>query len=142
MSPAQPAGVGRRIAAGLIDALLLGIVFALFTAAFGESDTSGSSASFQLTGLPFLAYLVVVLGYYLVLEATLGRTLGKLALGLRVVRTDGTKAGGGPVALRTLLRLVDGLPILYLVGLVTILATGAKRQRVGDLAADTTVVRG
>ena len=68
--------------------------------------------------------------------------VGKVALGLRVVRTDGSKPSGGSVAVRTLLRLIDGLPFLYLVGVVCILATGQRRQRVGDLAADTTVVKG
>jgi len=140
MSRAQPAGVGRRIAAGVIDVLLLAGVLAVFTALFGESDTSGSSVSFRLTGLPFLLYALLALAYYFLLEVRGGRTLGKVALGLRVVRTDGTRASGGAIATRTLLRLVDGL-LVYLVGLVCVLATGERRQRIGDLAADTTVVR-
>jgi uncharacterized RDD family membrane protein YckC len=39
------------------------------------------------------------------------------------------------------LRIVDGLPVAYLLGLIVILATGKRRQRIGDLAGDTTVVR-
>ncbi len=142
MPAVTPAGLGRRAAAGLIDSLLMGVLFVLFAAALGESETSGANARFNLSGLPALAYLLAVLGYFLAFEAAIGRTLGKLALGLRVVRTDGTKAEGGPVALRTLLRLVDGLPVLYLVGFVCLLATGKRRQRIGDIAAGTTVVRG
>jgi uncharacterized RDD family membrane protein YckC len=45
------------------------------------------------------------------------------------------------VLARTVLRIVDALPIFYIVGLITVLATGrGRRQRVGDLAAGTLVV--
>jgi hypothetical protein len=45
------------------------------------------------------------------------------------------------VAIRTVVRLVDWLPLLYLVGFLTLLATGARRQRLGDLAARTGIAR-
>jgi hypothetical protein len=45
------------------------------------------------------------------------------------------------VAGRTLLRIIDWLPLLYLAGFITMLATGTRRQRVGDLAARTAVAR-
>ena len=56
---------------------------------------------------------------------------------------DEMRAGPAPgsVGLRTVLRVVDGLPFLYLVGFVAMLATGARRQRLGDLAARTLVTR-
>ncbi|WCB96904.1 hypothetical protein DSM104299_05674 [Baekduia alba] len=60
-------------------------------------------------------------------------------LGLRVVRADdGGKPTARAILVRNTLRLVDGLPILYLVGFITMLAT-PTRQRVGDLAASTVV---
>jgi len=37
-------------------------------------------------------------------------------------------------------RIVDGLPFFYLVGFITMLATGARRQRIGDLATKSHVV--
>ena len=55
---------------------------------------------------------------------------------LRVVRADGRPAGMGEVAVRTVLRVIDN----YLVGLIVMLATGERRQRIGDLAAGTIVV--
>ena len=55
---------------------------------------------------------------------------------IRVVRADGRPAGMREVAVRTILRVVDN----YLVGLIAMLATGERRQRIGDLAAGTIVV--
>jgi hypothetical protein len=45
------------------------------------------------------------------------------------------------IAVRTLLRIVDWLPALYLVGFIAMLATGERRMRLGDLAARTRVAR-
>jgi hypothetical protein len=67
--------------------------------------------------------------------------VGKLLLGLRVVRTDGSWPSVVVIAARTLLRVVDWLPFLYLVGFIAMLATGARRQRLGDLAARTGVAQ-
>lgn len=64
-----------------------------------------------------------------------------MALGLRVEAVDGGRPSGQAIGLRTVLRLVDGLPFLYLVGFIAMLATGSRRQRLGDLAANTRVTR-
>ncbi len=133
--------VGRRIGAGLLDVILLAVLFVVLALLIGDSTSSGSSASVRLGGGGTLLFLALTLLYYFVLEARGGQTLGKRALGIRVVRrADGAAASTGEVAVRTVLRLVDALPFLYLVGLVTILATGRRAQRLGDLAAGTTVV--
>src|SRR4029434_649943 len=70
-----------------------------------------------------------------------GQTVGKLLTGVRVVRADGDRPPVGAVAIRTVVRLVDWLPLLYLVGFLTMLATGARRQRLGNLAARTGIAR-
>ena len=74
-------------------------------------------------------------------QSMTGQTAGKALAGLRVLRPDGSRPATGAIAARTLLRLVDWLPFLYLVGFICLLATGQRRQRVGDLAAGTAVVR-
>ena len=152
-TPAAPSGpapaptahgnpLGRRIVAGLIDAVLMGVVFTLLAARFGEAQASGASFSLNLQGAPALLFFALFLLYYIGLEATLGATLGKLALGLRVgAAADGRPASFGAIAIRNVLRIIDGLPVLYLVGFVCMLATGPRRQRVGDLAANTVVQR-
>jgi len=105
----------------------------------GETSTAGGFYV-SLHGWWFIAFLALALLYYFALEAATGQTVGKRMLGLRVSGA-GERASVGAVAGRTLLRVVDWLPVLYLVGFVTMLVTGARRQRVGDLAAGTSVVR-
>lgn len=85
--------------------------------------------------------MLPTLGYYFGTEAAGGQTLGKRFLGIQVVRAGGGPAGAGPIAVRTVLRIVDALPFLYLLGFAFVLVTGVRRQRLGDLAAGTLVVR-
>lgn len=141
-TPPDPTDVlGRRIGAGLLDLVVLTILFVVVGLLIGDTDTEGSNASVSLSGAPAFLFFALSLLYYFALEATSGRTLGKRLLGLRVARADdGGKPSAGQIAGRTLLRIVDGI-LFYLVGLVVVLATGKRRQRIGDLAAGTTVVR-
>ena len=134
---------GRRIAAAFIDFVPLLVLFYL-VAAIGLGDVESSDGSFQvrLNGAGTLVWTVLWLGYHYVLETTTGRSLGKAALGLRVVGEDGQPPTPKAIALRTVLRVVDVLPIGYIVGFVTMLAARPRGRRVGDLVAHTSVVRG
>ena len=133
--------VGRRIGAALIDFVVLFVVFLVLAALIGDTDSGDGGVSANLDGVGFLVWLAVGLGYYGVLEAIDGRTLGKRALGIRVTDDDGTSpASTRQIVIRTLLRLVDGIAF-YAVALAVVLATGERRQRVGDLAAGTVVRR-
>jgi uncharacterized RDD family membrane protein YckC len=88
-----------------------------------------------------IAYFVISTGYFMVLEwAHRGQTVGKRLLRLRVMDLDGYFIQFGQIVTRNLLRIIDVLPIAYLVGAVTLLLNG-KNQRLGDLAANTVVVR-
>lgn len=139
--PRQEDVLGSRVGAALIDLALLVAVFAILAATIGESTVEGSDFSFELTGVEAALYFALVLLYYFALEAAVGQTLGKLLLGLRVVRTDGSRPSVAAIGVRTLLRIVDWLPLFYLVGFIAMLATGVRRQRLGDLAARTSVAR-
>lgn len=131
--------VGRRIVAALLDLLVLTVVASLLAVVFGGASAGGGEIGFQLSGAPALLMFVVGFGYYIVLEGMRGQTLGKMALGIKVLRADGGPAGWGAVVGRNLLRIVDGF-FFYLVGLIVMLAT-QRKQRVGDVAAKTIVVR-
>jgi uncharacterized RDD family membrane protein YckC len=107
--------------------------------------TSGPRGDDALTAAVTLAAVVaVVVGYPVLCEAlTRGRTLGKLALGLRVVRDD-----GGPIRFRhALVRGLAGFFVdfwaLGLAGAVAVLVSlcSARGKRVGDLMAGTVVIR-
>ena len=89
---------------------------------------------------------LIVLGiavalYHFVLESRDGQTIGKRRYGVRVVALDGGPASPKAVAIRSVLRVVDQLPTCYLSGLVSMVRTGpARRQRIGDVAAETKVI--
>ena len=132
---------GRRVVATLIDAVLFGIVNAVFVSAFGAED---ATTGFDLTTLSAggsIWLLVIVLLYYVLGEAFLGRTVGKLVTGIRVVDAQtGGRPGVLSALVRTLLRIVDGF-FGYLVALIVVVNSD-RRRRLGDMAAKTLVVRG
>lgn len=131
---------GRRILATIVDGILLGLLFTVMSMLFGSSSAQGGEVNASLSGLPFLMYLVLVFGYYTLMEGYLGQTVGKMLFGIKVVREDtGEVPGIRAAMLRTVLRIVDGL-FAYLVAFIAVLAT-AKNQRLGDMVAHTLVIR-
>jgi uncharacterized RDD family membrane protein YckC len=91
--------------------------------------------------LSILAFFVISFAYSILLEwYARGQTLGKRLLRLRVVDAQGLRLQFSQIAIRNLLRAVDGLPAMYMVGgLACFLSPLA--QRLGDIAANTIVVR-
>jgi uncharacterized RDD family membrane protein YckC len=137
-----------RVLALVIDTLLLSLigyvvntVYGLTVVASGWPLTAGSSMAFYSTETTIGWFGLAVLGvlYFTIPEAMFGATPGKLFYRLRVVRLDGQPLGLRAVLIRNLVRIVDALPILYLVGGASVFATRGS-QRLGDLAAGTTVV--
>jgi hypothetical protein len=68
-----------------------------------------------------------------------GRTPGKRMAGVRLVTREGDIPGAGALILRNLFRLIDSMPFIYVVGLITVVVT-EQHVRVGDLAAGTLLV--
>lgn len=136
----QYVGVGRRFVATLVDSILYLIVFVVVAVVSGHAQASGGSASASLSGAPALTIDILFFLYYIVLEAVLGATLGKLLLGLRVVNVDGSRIGWGASIIRNLLRIIDALPFFYLLGAILIW-TSPQHQRLGDRVAKTVVLR-
>ncbi len=92
-------------------------------------------------GLLMLLTVVFHFGYGMLMEWFFrGQTLGKRLLGIRVVDVQGLRLAFSQVLIRNLFRVVDILPGFYLVGGVAMLLNG-RYQRLGDLAANTIVVR-
>ncbi len=131
---------GRRIAAALIDAAIMGILLVVIAKAFGNEQASSYSLWAETSGRPRTLFFLLAFAYFFGTELVWAQTLGKRVMKLRVVRADGAKAAAGPVFLRNVVRLVDWLPFLYVVGGITVFATGPRRQRLGDMAAKTKVV--
>jgi uncharacterized RDD family membrane protein YckC len=132
---------GRRILATIVDGLIFGGLYTVMVILFGSISSVGSANwNGSMPALPTLLYGVIVVLYYILLEGYLGQTVGKMLLGIKVVREDnGEVPGLGGATIRTLLRIVDGI-FNYLVAFITVLISG-KNQRFGDMAAHTLVVR-
>lgn len=131
---------GRRIAAALVD---IGVLFALFVFVgilVGDTGSNDGGGSVTLENGGFLVFAGLSLLYYFLGEAITGQTLGKRLLGVRVRSLGGGSASIGAVAIRTLVRPIDSLPGLYLLGFIVALIS-PRRQRLGDLAARTVVTR-
>jgi uncharacterized RDD family membrane protein YckC len=148
------------MAAVIIDGLVVVLpVFAiayLFSLAFPHHgfffERSGVSTTTSLTGvtksqytflLPLSGWLLISalsLSYFFVCEALWGKTVGKRAMGLRVRSVKGEAAGRYGIAVRTVLRLIDGIAF-YLVGWLVALLSGGRRRRIGDWLGGTMVVR-
>ncbi len=91
--------------------------------------------------LAMLSYFAISIGYGILLEwRWQGQTLGKRLMRLRVMDAHGLKLQFGQVVIRNLLRFVDMLPAFYLLGGITCLLH-RHSQRLGDIAANTIVVR-
>ena len=133
------AGVPSRAASGIIDLLVAGALLVAGTFAVG-AVFGGSSAAVSRT-----VSLLLVVGITVAFPATVetltrGRTLGKLALGLRVVRDD-----GGPITARhAITRALVGFPEIYLPlmgsGALVASLVSPRAKRLGDMAAGTYVV--
>ena len=91
--------------------------------------------------LSAIGYFVISVGYGIACEwMWRGQTVGKRLLRLRVVDVEGMRLQFNQVVTRNLLRFVDSLPGTYLIGGV-VCWFNAKCQRLGDIAANTIVIR-
>lgn len=106
-------------------------------------DENGNTTTFfESDGLwtPFAAFVGYGIFTFVLVEGLVGGSLGKLILGLRVVKADGSHAGIGRSTLRFLMWIVDAFPYCFpLVGLIAGLSTKGHR-RLGDMVAGTFVV--
>jgi len=134
-----------RVVAAALDFGAMGSVYALLLTVLDR--LLGLADEAAATALVLALLLLVFLGYPLTMETVLrGRTLGKMAMGLRVVRDD-----AGPITFRqALVRAVSGFtmerPGLLLLGLGPALAFcvmlfSGTGKRIGDMAAGTVVIQ-
>ncbi|HXQ94892.1 MAG TPA: RDD family protein [Thermoplasmata archaeon] len=141
------AGLLARFGAVILDFLLLlvvtiviaiplGILAFVATVAGAPGDWVGSFVWGPFALLMFLLWI----GYFTYFESTSGQTPGKRALGIRVVSVATARPPDlGHALVRNIFRVIDWLPGLYFVGFV-VAALTSRKQRLGDLLADTIVV--
>jgi uncharacterized RDD family membrane protein YckC len=141
------AGVGSRVLALMLDIL---VQFALYLVLMTVTSTAvallGTAADAALLqGMAVVVAVVVLVGYPTALGTLGGRTVGKFALGLRVVRDDGGPVRFRHALTRTLVAVAIEWPglifpgLTWSVSLATMLAN-PRAKRIGDLAAGTIVI--
>jgi uncharacterized RDD family membrane protein YckC len=84
-------------------------------------------------------YLVLFFIYRVLFEWLFGATLGKMATGIIVVKTNGQSLDFKASLIRNLMRIIDALPFSYMIGIISIMCS-EKQQRLGDKIADTIVI--
>ena len=141
VTPGQEDVLGLRVAAALIDLALLSGLLLIIAFAAGLVTAAGGSFSIWLSSVWWAAFAAVAGLFYFVLETVSGQTVSKRLLGVQVCGPGRTRPSARAVAGRTPLRVVDFLPGMYLAGFVTIVAPGARRRRIVDLAARRAVAR-
>src|SRR6185295_5543407 len=139
------AGIGSRFLAAIIDSfvigaalLIVGIIIGVITARGGFV---GSAVGSLIAAISALLSFVILWGYYIVFDLVWnGQSLGKRAIGLRVVREGGQPITFVSSAIRNLIRIVDFLPAFYGIGVI-VMFVDRRARRLGDLAAGTLVVK-
>lgn len=145
------AGLGSRFLAVTLDLLvqIAMVVLLVIGFAFLPKDASVGKSSPELErfflniGIALVVFILfaIFFGYFIVLEAVWnGQTLGKKALGIRVVRDGGYPIDFSASLVRNLIRIgewgIGGYAIAAIAALLS-----KENKRVGDIAAGTIVVR-
>ncbi|MBT8313931.1 MAG: RDD family protein [Maribacter sp.] len=129
------AHLGDRMLAYLIDSFVIGAytILVVWMLLALEIDFADLWALYLLVSLP--AFL-----YYVLLETFMdGKTIGKGLMHIRVVKLDGSKPGFSSYFIRWILRIIDVVLTFGGLAVLTILIRG-NGQRIGDIAAGTTVI--
>ncbi|MGW3505906.1 RDD family protein [Streptomyces globisporus] len=135
----RPARLPSRALASAIDLAVTFVVFIVVSVVLGIASAALDEAAVAAIGVA--SFVLVLIGGPVAVETlSRGRSLGKLACGLRVVRDD-----GGPIRFRhALVRGAMGLvEILLTFGAVASIASlvSARGRRIGDVFAGTLVIR-
>jgi len=138
----QVIGFGRRLVAYIIDAIVLNVVSGCLGFAIGAASLPAAASSREASAganlVAGLLGLLIGVVYFVAFWATTGQTLGKMALGIKVISTDGSPVSWGKAIVRYVGYIISGL-VLFL-GFIWV-AFDARRQGWHDKIAGTYVVR-
>mgnify|MGYP006294999281 FL=1 len=145
---AKRCGVGIRGIAMTVDSFVWLAMFVITTlvvgAATGQIEETANGVEANLEGtagtVAFLGWLGLGIGYHTLLEWRYGKTIGKYLVSIRTVEADGSALSLRSSLVRNLLRLIDWLPMFYVVGILLV-AVSSDHERLGDRIAGTAVVR-
>jgi uncharacterized RDD family membrane protein YckC len=147
-------GVGPRAVATVIDSVIgflaIGVPLLIVLGKKSTINSTGGTSTTYSTSDPKVLglWFALAVAYYVIFEALIGATPGKLLLGLRVLNASGEKCTLKAALIRNVLRVVDAFPYLlpYLIGAIAVWTDGSspdetlpRRRRVGDRVAGTIV---
>jgi len=135
-----PVSLGSRAVAAIIDhiiifivAMILRLVVAAMMFPFWTFD---AGAYFELFGVNWVLWVL----YFTYFEGShQGQTPAKRWLKIKVVKENGSSIDYGTALIRNILRIIDVLPTVYILGTILIAVTD-KKQRLGDIVAKTLVI--
>lgn len=134
----------ERVAAGLIDLVVVLFGFFILTIIGSILDHMGISITLPMyggAGSYFIYFIIIYDLYYLLMEIfNNGRTVGKLALGIKVIKLNGDNPNVFDFIMRGVLRWIDVYASFASFAILSI-ASSKKNQRMGDYLGDTVVVR-
>jgi uncharacterized RDD family membrane protein YckC len=136
------ANIGERLLARLIDDVFFIVYLVIAYMIYGQL-MSGVDDPEGKTGILISCLIPIpVLTYTLWCEPLFnGRSIGKLIMGLKVVKTNGTPATIGDSAFRWVTRLLEGEAVSFFTALALPVALiSGKGQRIGDMVAGTMVI--
>ena len=130
------AGLVQRAVALIIDQIIIGVALVVLILAGVLSTSMSAGAVVAIMGVQWVLWLV----YFTFLEGSSGQTIGKRFMNIRVISADGSDLSYAQAMVRSLLRIVDSLPTLYILGIILVIVT-RERQRLGDMVAGSVVIR-
>jgi uncharacterized RDD family membrane protein YckC len=138
------AGIGSRFVAMLVDSLIQAIAYVIIflvvvflLPAARWASVLGPQWSIAIL---ILAFFLINSGYFAFFEAIWnGQTPGKRFGQIRVMKDDGRPISAYDAIARNVLRIVDEMPTMYMVGVISILIS-KQNKRLGDYVAGTVVV--
>jgi uncharacterized RDD family membrane protein YckC len=147
------AGIALRCAAFVVDFLIRSVVFFLlyifllflffgniFISSAAKNGKNQEDSSLLVIAIIYIILIGAVLFYNLIFELIWkGQTPGKRLLRVRAVYDDGTYINATGAILRNIFRIVDMLPVGYVVAFI-VMMLNKKRKRIGDFAAGTIVI--
>ncbi|MTI88889.1 MAG: RDD family protein [Balneolaceae bacterium] len=139
----EPAGIGERVLAYLLDVFFLGVYYFVVLWIMGiVMESAGLGAIARLPNWAPIVFIVLpVMLYHLICEVVWkGYSIGKKIMGIRVVKVDGTRADLSGYLVRWLFRLLEITMTSGVVAFITVLLNG-KGQRLGDIVGKTCVIK-
>lgn len=143
----QPAGLGTRFIAWLLDFVIVLVLFVIcavaglillgtYLANFGPEDDEPFLVMAYYMAAAYTAFGLVCIVYFTLCEFFMrGQSIGKRSLNVRVVKASGFSLDPISILVRNIFRIVDQWPWLWIVP-----ALSKRSQRFGDMVAGTVVV--